>query len=99
MSDFRNVRIAVTDSSSLEVEAMMIAEVSSKRPGVDRWTELCVYVTRDGFYIAQEKGKSDRENDKTLINTAIVTGQERLLRFFGNGRLARNLLSTIDIKL
>jgi len=82
----------------LVFEGELIAEVTTKHPDRERWTELRVYVTRSGTYVAEEVGRSLAYGESDRCGAFICRTQRDVERELGDGRLARELYTVAGFR-
>ncbi len=91
---FEGERVACVSSDSGEMYAeggYIELQARARVRGRDRWTELELYRTKGGKWIAVTIGRS-RVEGETDRHAAVVCKTEReVFRILGMGRLARNL--------
>jgi hypothetical protein len=77
----------------------LLGKVTSERPeGSDRWTELALYRTKEGFYVTEEIGRTrwQGEYDKHTVYTCDDT-IETVFEVLGGGWLAKSLYKKLGI--
>jgi hypothetical protein len=89
--------LARDKDADIKFSGHRLGTVSSKasRP---RWTQLSLYQTTAGRYICEIKGVStvDSEVDRSEVHTADTLDQ--VFRYFGHGRLAKQLYAAADLQ-
>lgn len=77
----------------------IVAKATSRKWRKSRWTELILYKTVNGNFIAHEIGKSLIQGEREKHRAEICTSDEEIINFFGTGRLAQRLYKNADVKL
>lgn len=85
--------IPVDDAPSLRFTGYELARVNSQNPEGSRlrWTELALYVTVAGQYVALQVGRSTAEGEHDRYAAAVLQQQQDVIEYFGHGRLAKRL--------
>lgn len=86
-----------TDATALAFRGRLVGEVSSRRGKVTRWTELRLYRTEDGRYIAEEVGETTNPGEVARRRVAVLANDEKVVGFFGFGSLSRPLYDQAGI--
>jgi hypothetical protein len=76
----------------------LMASVSSKKNGSRRWSELRLYSTKGGQYIAQTIGGSSIEGERDYKHARCFHSIEEAKGFFGAGPLALELYRMANIE-
>lgn len=82
MSEFQKVRMAVSHGPDLHFEGRVIGSYSTQNNAgtKDRWTELRLWETRGGAWIAESVGCSSRRGEGEIREAAVIDREEDWLR-------------------
>ena len=88
----------------LEFSGEEIGSVSTLYPGEtlgegasNRWTELHLYKTEKGKYVASCLGMSTYPGEKTISNSVVCNNHDQIKAFFGYRWLAKEMYDLCDI--
>lgn len=81
------------EGPDIRFAGVLMAEVSSKAPNREqpRWTELRLYQTEGGQYVAHEIGRTTKRDEKTLQRAEVMATLDEVRAFFKYGWLAKEL--------
>lgn len=76
MSDFQRVKLQQTHGPDVHFEGRLVHEFSTQRKdgGKDRWTELRLWETPAGNWVAESVGMSTRGGERELREAAVIEG-------------------------
>jgi len=63
----------------------------------ERWTELCLYLTKKGTFICQEIGHTKKQGEQNRFKAETAASIEDVTKFFGYGWLAKKLYLKANI--
>ena len=92
------------DAPDIRFQGELIAEASSDSnvswsSGTGgRWTELKLYRTAGGRYVAQSIGRTKRQGEHTRYSAKVCETAADVIAFFGHGWLAKELYDDADIE-
>lgn len=89
--------IKVQEGSDLEFEGHLVGSISSRIRDRDRWTELRLYKTKGGSFIAEEVGCSVVEQEINLTEAEVCKSEADVIAFFGDGWLAKRFYDEVGI--
>lgn len=89
--EFHHTIIATTEGTDIEFSGQCLAHVSSHRPGRRAWTELSLYVTETGRYVAHEHGLNLDETRNHISVAHVCDTLDDVYRAFGFGRYSKEL--------
>lgn len=72
---FKPIRLACSHGPDLHFDGKLLGQYSTQRKdgGKDRWTELRLWETPAGNWIAESVGCSSRENEGEIKEAAVIT--------------------------
>ncbi len=94
------------NAPDIRFKGELIAEVSSSANNASgsysgatgRWTELKLYRTTGGRYVAQSVGHTQWQGEHTRYSTVVCETAADVIDFFGHGWLAKSLYNEADIE-
>lgn len=100
------ITVARDNDSDLRFEGELVAEASSSdndavgsySGSVGRWTELRLYRTASGKYVAQSIGRTRWQGEHDRYSAVICETKADVIKFFGHGWLAKALYTEADIE-
>jgi hypothetical protein len=74
MSDYQEVRLQCSHGPDLRFQGRIVHEFTTQRKdgGKDRWTELRLWETPAGNWIAENVGRSSRQGDFDIREAAVI---------------------------
>jgi hypothetical protein len=75
----------------------LLGEVSSQRPGVERWTELRLWQLPSGAFVAEQVGRSAVEGERDRCRAWVCEGHPEVVRRMRRGWLARELYKKLGM--
>lgn len=64
-------RLARTEDVPLVFEGQLLADVSSREPGVERWQEVRIYRTESSRYVTEVVGRSIKEGERDFLTVKV----------------------------
>lgn len=76
MSEYKKTRLACTHGPDLHFDGRIVHEFTTQRKdgGKERWTELRLWETPAGNWIAESVGESSRHGDIALREATVIEG-------------------------
>lgn len=89
--EYKEQRISVTNGPDVRFKGRLLHEFSTQnRDGTkSRWTELRLWETEGGNWIAESVGKTDNQREVDLVDVAVIGGgdadgsRHRVMEHFG----------------
>src|SRR6478735_8631391 len=96
---FEEFEIERDDAPSLKFVGKWLASASSKSAynNNGRWTVLRLYKTRGGKHIASKEGITCWQGEHNRFSAAVCNDFEAVKKFFGHGRLAKEIYEDAGI--
>jgi hypothetical protein len=83
----------------LRFQGKLIARVVSQDTAfVERWTELYLYLTKAGKYVAQEIGKTLVPGERDRYSAQVCDTEAEVVRYLGTNWLAKKLYEQAGIE-
>jgi hypothetical protein len=79
------------------VDAQMLAEVSSFEPGALRWTELRLWRSGNGQFVAEQLGRSVAPGERDRCRAWVCADQAEVVKRLSRGWLSRRLFAAAGI--
>jgi hypothetical protein len=85
------------ESDLVVTDARLVAEVSSKTANADRWTELRLWRSAAGAWIAEQVGRSSIEGERDRCRAWVCADEREVAKRMNRGWLSRELLRAAGI--
>jgi hypothetical protein len=85
------------DADLVLVGPTLLGEVSSERPGVERWTELRVWSLPSGAFVAEQVGRSRIDGERDRCRAWHCANHAEVVYRLRRGWLALELYSKLGI--
>lgn len=83
MNNFQEIRLVRDKGNEVVFQGRLEAEVSSDPERVnDRWTELRLYITKGGNFVAESTGCSALPHEGNIVNCQAFDKLEEAAKFF-----------------
>lgn len=82
----------------LTFEGHLVAEVTSQTSGSTRWSELRLYRTTGGNFVAEQIGRSTHKRECDLRAAWVCATQAEVVERLGHGWLAKKLYRIATIQ-
>lgn len=89
------ITIKQSNGPEIEFHGQLLAEVSSRQPNKDRWTELRVYKSDTGKYITESVGQTVFDHEHVRCKAAVFDKLEDITQAFDYTVLAQKLYKKV----